>query len=216
VDYRRKANDEGCRKPVALCQSANILHFSDSAAACDTLLGYMALITLFIAGIQMLVEGSRWQMFPAYTLAGLFCLAWLLQNFAPTNGLIGQLLTNRFASGLSVGLGVPALVVAIILPIIGEELGWSGYPIDPLKDRWGAFRASLVLGSVWVVWLYNNTGKSVFATALFHTAIKVTWQLFPVNGSYFDPRVTGLILALVVVVIVVWEPRTLARYRYAA
>lgn len=66
-----------------------------------------------------------------------------------------------------------------------------------------------------IVWLYNNTGKSVFAAALFHMMTNVSWQLFPVNGSYFDPRVTGLILALVVVIIVlVWAPRTLARFRY--
>ena len=61
-----------------------------------------------------------------------------------------------------------------------------------------------------MVWLFNNTGKSVFAMALFHMMINVTWQLFPVNGSYYDPRVTGLILALVAIIIVVWGPRRLA------
>jgi membrane protease YdiL (CAAX protease family) len=70
-------------------------------------------------------------------------------------------------------------------------------------------------GRVILVWLYNNTGKSVFATALFHMTINVTWQLFPVNGSYFDPRVTGVITALVaVIIIVIWGPQTLARYRH--
>ena len=63
-----------------------------------------------------------------------------------------------------------------------------------------------------IVWLYNNTGKSVFAAALFHTTINVAWQLFPIQGSFFDPRVTGAITALVAgTVVVVWGPRTLAR-----
>jgi hypothetical protein len=172
------------------------------------------------------------------------------------------LLVMPVVSGLSFGVlrltGTPvpdpqiALLPLLILCVgsfilaLGEELGWSGYAIDPMQNRWGALRASLVLGSVWavwhyvalaqadrsvawiawwslysvtgrviIVWLYNNTGQSVFAAALFHMMTNVSWQLFPVNGSYFDPRVTGLILALVVVIIiVVWEPRTLARYRY--
>ena len=62
-----------------------------------------------------------------------------------------------------------------------------------------------------IVWLYNNTGKSVFAAALFHTTINLTWQLFPVNGSYYDPVITSLILVCVMgVVVAVWGARTLA------
>lgn len=62
-----------------------------------------------------------------------------------------------------------------------------------------------------MVWLYNKTGKSVFAMVLFHMTINVTWQQFPINGSYYDPRVTGVILVLVaMIVIVIWRPRTLA------
>ncbi|MEP7288205.1 MAG: hypothetical protein ABI947_20830 [Chloroflexota bacterium] len=59
-----------------------------------------------------------------------------------------------------------------------------------------------------IVWLYNNTGKSVFAAALFHMMINVTWQLFPVNGSYFDPRIASSLLALVAVIIIVWRKGT--------
>jgi uncharacterized protein len=124
-------------------------------------------------------------------------------------------------------------------------LGWSGYAIDPLQDRFGALGGALLLGVVWavwhyvplleahrslafiawwslgtvaarviIVWLYNNTGRSVFVATLFHTMMNLTWQLFPINGSYYDPRVTGLITAVVaVVLVIVWGPRTLARYR---
>ena len=63
-----------------------------------------------------------------------------------------------------------------------------------------------------IVWLYNNTGKSVFAVALFHTTINVTWRLFPIQGSFFDPRVTGTITAVLATIIaIIWGPRTLAR-----
>ncbi len=137
-----------------------------------------------------------------------------------------------------------ALFVAFFVGALGEELGWSGYAIDPLQERFGALQGALLLGAVWavwhyvplleahrslafiawwslgtvaarviIVWLYNNTGRSVFIAALFHTMINLTWQLFPINGSYYDPRVTGLLTAIVAVVVVIaWGPRTLARY----
>jgi membrane protease YdiL (CAAX protease family) len=137
-----------------------------------------------------------------------------------------------------------ALFIAFFIGALGEELGWSGYAIDPLQEHFGAFWGALLLGTVWavwhyvpllevhrslafiawwslgtvaarviIVWLYNNTGRSVFVAALFHTMMNLTWQLFPLNGSYYDPRVTGLITAIVaVVVVIVWGPRTLARY----
>jgi membrane protease YdiL (CAAX protease family) len=147
------------------------------------------------------------------------------------------------APQFSVGT-ILALFVGFFIGALGEELGWSGYALDPLQERFGALWGALLIGVVWavwhyvplreahrslgfiawwslgtvaarviIVWLYNNTGKSVFVAALFHTMINLTWQVFPINGSYYDPRVTGLITAIVaVVVVIVWGPQTLARY----
>jgi uncharacterized protein len=144
-------------------------------------------------------------------------------------------------------LAVLVMSFAFFIAALGEELGWSGYVIDPLQVRWNALRASLLLGLVcanwhivslvqahrslaWIawwclytvaarvliVWLYKSTGKSVFVAALFHAMLNVSWQLFPNNGSHFDPRIIGLIVAVVAAIItVVWGPRTLAWYRYA-
>jgi uncharacterized protein len=137
------------------------------------------------------------------------------------------------------------MCVAFFVAASCEELGWSGYVIDRIQDRWGALPAAILVGFVWVVfhyvaliqahraaiwivwwslgtvslrviivWLYNNTGGSVFAASLFHTTINVSWQLFPIHGSYFDPRVTGLITAfMAAVVTVTWGPKTLTRMR---
>jgi uncharacterized protein len=66
------------------------------------------------------------------------------------------------------------------------------------------------------VWLYNGSGKSVFAAALFHASANVSWQLFPNSGSHWDPRVAGLLLAgTAAIVTAVWGPRTLAGPVYA-
>lgn len=145
-------------------------------------------------------------------------------------------------------LNILILCALFFIAALGEELGWAGYATDPMQARWGALRASLLLGAIWalihyiglaqahrplnwiawwtlgavaarviITWLYNNTGKSVFAAALFHMMINLTWQLFPVNGSYYDPAITGSITALAaLIVILIWEPQTLARYRTAS
>ncbi len=47
---------------------------------------------------------------------------------------------------------VPAFSAGFLIGDTGEELGWSGYAIDPLQKRWGAAKASLLLGVVWAIW----------------------------------------------------------------
>ena len=43
--------------------------------------------------------------------------------------------------------------------------------------------------------------------------INLSWQLFPINGSYFDPQITGLIAAFAVVIVtIIWGPKTLSRH----
>jgi membrane protease YdiL (CAAX protease family) len=138
---------------------------------------------------------------------------------------------------------LPGLFALFFVAGLAEELGWSGYAIDPLQARWGALGASLLLGVVWAAWhlvpllqvgrapqwiawwslgtiatrvlhtwLYNNTGKSVFGAAVFHAMTNVSWQLFPNQGSHYDPRIFGTILATAAALVtLVWGARRLRR-----
>ena len=142
---------------------------------------------------------------------------------------------------------LPALLMFIgfFVGALGEELGWSGYALDPMQARWGALGASVLLGLVgilwhltpllvmgrsptWVawwclyalafriltVWLYNNTGSSVFAATLFHAILNTAYMLFPVYGSHFDMRLAGLVMAgAALLVIACWGPKTLTGYK---
>lgn len=56
-----------------------------------------------------------------------------------------------------------------------------------------------VLLRILIVWIYNNTGKSVFAAILFHDIVNVSDALFPNNSSHYDPAITGAFLAITVV-----------------
>ena len=152
--------------------------------------------------------------------------------------------------GVSIpGLQFPLLMMPVYFLIffflaIGEEVGWSGYALDPLQDRWGALPAGIILGTVWalwhlvpyalanaplwvggqciatvlirilMVWLYNNTGRSVFGMILFHAMINM--GSVPDYGFLYDPFLVSVILAVAVAAVVfLWGPGTLARYRYA-
>ena len=99
-------------------------------------LRYWVPSALLIAIAQVLVEGARWQMLPAYALTGLFFLVWLLQNSAAVGGPAGQTLTNRFA----IGLGILGLVISVVLPIILPVFRFpqpSGpYAIGTLTYHW--------------------------------------------------------------------------------
>ena len=86
---------------------------------------------------------------------------------------------------------------------------------SPVLIAWGCL--SMVASRVLYTWIYNNTGKSVFATALFHAianlSIKSFFPDFP-GGSYnVQPVSSTIIVFVAAAVTVVWGPRTLARYR---
>jgi hypothetical protein len=140
-------------------------------------------------------------------------------------------------------LSAPFLFLLFFVAAMAEEVGWSGYVLDPLQDRWNALQAGILLGLAWavwhivpfvqadrtpawiawqcltlvasrvlIVWLYNNTRQSVFVAALCHTMINVSWQLFPNQGSHYDPRIAGPVTALAAAaVMVIWGPRTLVQ-----
>ena len=144
-------------------------------------------------------------------------------------------------------LYTPVFFIVYFIGAIGEEIGWSGYAIDPLQNRYGALKASIILGGFWavwhiipwsqthqtpvwivwqsintiflriiMVWLFNNTDKSVFAMVLFHAMINIGPYLIPNRGAHYDPFIACILLILtVIVVVLLWDSKTLARYRYA-
>ena len=99
---------------------ANLLIFFVLAVPLPLSMRWMrhsAPVALLIAIAQVLVEGSRWQMIPAYALTGLLLLVWLLSNSASAGGPAGQKRSYRLAARLAKGLGILGLAVSIVLPM---------------------------------------------------------------------------------------------------
>jgi len=98
-----------------------------------------------------------------------------------------------------VPLPAPEIAVRLIAPLfgaffvagLGEELGWSGYALDPLQQRWGALGASLIIGCVWAVWHVvallqaGRAGSWIAGWFLMTVALRVlhTWLYNNTGGS---------------------------------
>jgi membrane protease YdiL (CAAX protease family) len=106
-------------------------------------------------------------------------------------------------TGLFLGL-VWAVFHFVLLAQAGRPLKWMAW--------WSlgtvSFRAVMV-------WLYRQAGDSVFAAALFHALINLCWQLFPVDGSFYDPRIFST-ATLALAVLLVAGHRLVARTRTPA
>jgi len=177
--------------------------------------------------------------------------AWILPAlfFWPIMAVLEYALI-KVTGRLTPGLSFPdwALLSSFVLfffGAIGEELGWLGYALDPLQERWGALGASLILGAVrsvfhvigfiqahnapmWIVWqclslffghiifvwLYNNTGKSIFAVIVLHATYNVATLVLPNFGLIYDPFYAFILtIPAAVIVIFFWGP-DFTRFHY--
>ncbi len=145
----------------------------------------------------------------------------------------------------------PLVTVIVFFAAIGEELGLMGYLFEPIQGRFGALKASILLGVFWAsyhiplfassglsnywimwqliyiaatrvlfVWIYSNTGKSIFAVVIMHTLFNSVWLLFPPSGGlarpvFYNPTDLALItIAIDVLAGFLWGSRTLSQFRY--
>ncbi|MBU4030761.1 CPBP family intramembrane metalloprotease, partial [Patescibacteria group bacterium] len=67
--------------------------------------------------------------------------------------------------------------------------------------------------SILFTWIYNNTGRSIFAALLFHASLNLsTFKLFPVFESQSAvPYYSLLILISVVIILIIWGRKNLVR-----
>lgn len=111
-----------------------------------------------------------------------------------------------------------AFTTAVLLGLVWAV--WHVVPALQAHHAWTFIIAQHFFYSVGlrvlIVWVYNNTGTSLFAAILLHAMDNVSYALFPINGSAYDPVVTGAITAVMVAIVTfLWGPKTLARYRWA-
>jgi uncharacterized protein len=89
------------------------------------------------------------------------------------------------------------LVSAIVLGLVWAL--WHVIPFVQLgrSTDWILWHSlSAVALRIIIIWLFENTGGRMIVAVLFHTMINLSWALFPVAGSFYDPLVTFIILSI--------------------
>jgi len=95
-----------------------------------------------------------------------------------------------FRAGLLLGAFIAAWHV---LPF------WQAHPTASWVLGQSAFTVAF---RIVVAWIYNVSGRSLFAAVVCHAGYNTAWQLFPDRGSGYDPWTTAGLTWLVVALIV--------------
>ncbi len=87
----------------------------------------------------------------------------------------------------------PLLVVGLFIGPLQEELGWRGYALPRLMDRWSSVRAALGLGVAWACWhlpLYaidagdqERAPLAAFLISVVALSVVYTWFWTVTSGS---------------------------------
>lgn len=139
---------------------------------------------------------------------------------------------------------MPFMAALLFIPIFllaaaGEELGWSGYVIEPLQQRWGALGGNLILGVIWwamhfpsiiqsrqdstLIWLgmVGALATRILWAWIFNNthgsvcAVIIVHAVSNMSGSYVPSIPTSatmpVIIVFAIVVTCLYGPRTLTR-----
>lgn len=90
---------------------------------------------------------------------------------------------------------LPPLAAVYLVSALAEEIGWSGYATTPLRRRWGALAAALVIGVVWAIWHivpHLQTGRSaswIVGQSVFTVLFRVVlvWLYDNTGGGILAP-----------------------------
>lgn len=114
-----------------------------------------------------------------------------------------------------------ALKASLALGVIWVSVHIPLYVMSGASRYWIVWDFIFVAATrVLFVWIYNNTGRSIFAVALLHTMFNFVWQVIPPGNMVLIPlynpsslAVTTIVLAAMVTFL--WGSKTLAQYRFA-
>jgi membrane protease YdiL (CAAX protease family) len=110
-----------------------------------------------------------------------------------------------------------ALIASIVLGLIWSAWHLPIYIAGPESSLWVAGQfLTLVIARVLIVWIFNNTAKSIFAVILFHAIYNVCTMVCPVYGSSLGPGLIAVIILItILLVIYLWEADTLAHFKFS-
>lgn len=115
-----------------------------------------------------------------------------------------------------------ALKSSLLLGLIWAGYHIPGFIISGYYSFWWIFWHSvyIIATRVLFVWVYNNSGKSLFLMALFHWTFGIFWSLWPQDNlqkavPFYNPLVCAIIAVVYALIVVyLWGHKALTKYRY--
>lgn len=207
-------------------------------------LHYLAAFGPFLAGLAMTwrengLDGLkdvgarliRWRVPPIWWIVALSPVLFFLAVAGVMRHLEGDWLDFRILGRVDFlpDLGIAAVLLWLATYGFGEELGWRGYLLPRLQRNRSAWRATVVLWSIWAIWhvpsfFYLHTVSSPgtligFLLGVFAGAVFLTWLYNSSGGSILIVAVwhglfdyvtacteckSGLIAAALSTVVMIW------------
>lgn len=166
---------------------------------------------IFISAFGVMIstgETAPDPLFPVVVAPVLFVLFFIFALFEEVGwmGYAFEPMENRWnALNASLILGVIWAIWHLPLYILAGQ--------DPL---WIAGQIISLIGiRTLIVWIYNNTGKSVFATILFHAVYNVCTLIVTSFYSSTGHLITSIFIIITTfAVTILWDPNTLTQYRF--
>ena len=140
--------------------------------------------------------------------AGIECYVIVLAGY-PLAGLLAGQAAGLFGAAQGsmpnwahfYGALLPALVVDP--GPLGEELGWRGFALPRMLERWRPLTASLILGLIWGIWHLpaffiaglpqNHMALPVFFLGTISLSVADTWLFLRARGNLLPPILVHLI-----------------------
>jgi membrane protease YdiL (CAAX protease family) len=125
-------------------------------------------------------------------------IGWMGYAFDPIEERWNALGASLILGGLWAMWHIPLYILS------GQDLVWTVAQL-----------ISLIAIRTLIVWIYNNTGKSVFAVILIHAVYNVCTLTFASFYTSFGHLITCFLIVIATVAVAfLWGPETLAQYRF--
>ncbi len=118
---------------------------------------------------------------------------------------------------LTYNVGAGAVCKSSIIPKLQAGFVISGF----FSSAWIVWQAVYTVATrVLFVWIYNNSGRSLFSMALCHWTFGLFWVLWPQDNlqkavPFYEPSITAAAaIVSVFAVVFAWSPTTLAGWRF--
>lgn len=105
----------------------------------------------------------------------------------------GPLQRRYGALGAALAIGTGGIIIHLIPYIAaGHSLSWI------------AGQSLLIMeGRIIMVWVFNNTGRSILPAVLMHATYNLAYIMYPYNGSHYDPLILSAVQGVVVATILI-------------